>query len=547
MPKHCAASDAPALSRFRQKLRDYQQDVIDDALTQYALDPHGRTLYASPTATGKGTVELGLLKTLRERNCEAWILTPSLEVLRGFLERCGADRETLEGASGDKLAAMGEAIYVTTPVRLRNRVLDGSRGMPEVVIYDEVHHAVADNEVSGTLFAIAPDACWFGFTATPFRGSPRSTKALREAWGEPIVVYTIPEAAEDGWLTLPTFEVVPLVDDDKVKVVNGKFVVKSANKETKSRIDALADLVRDRLDFDEIDSYERDPLAPLSIVPTVVTVPSSDVASWLVSALDRRGILADWVSAKTPARERAAAYRRCELGQSVLVSIAVLTEGVDLPWLKRLIDARPLLSPVAWVQQIGRIMRNKVDGSRGEYICTNRNLERHAYLLQGALPREKFAEAQAAFEKPSDRDNKGRVGLEAMRRFKAIPLPLAGGSTGFMFNVWSVDSEGVKTEYVSLLDPVQPEPITACRTIPRLTEADGDRVYDYKAAGRWTLCQIPDDLTGFATSGQKRELSDPMLRWWKRSARRHGLDPDADINRRQFAALPVLSDLRGSL
>jgi len=31
--------------------------------------------------------------------------------------------------------------------------------------------------------------------------------------------------------------------------------------------------------------------------------------------------------------------------------------------------------------------------------------------------------------------------------------------------------------------------------------------------------------------------------WWRRAAARHGLDPDARVNRRNFAALPVLADL----
>ncbi len=530
--------NSPALSRFRQTLRDYQQDVIEDALIQYDLNPHGRTLYSSPCGTGKGTIELALLKTFRERERDAWILTPSLEVLRGFLERTGADKTQLESASGDKLAALGEFIYVTTPTRLRNRVLNGDCGMPEVIIYDEVHHAIEGNEVSGTLFAIAPDACWFGFTATPYRGSPRSTQALRDAWGEPCVVMDIPEAAADGWITLPTFEVVPLVDDDRIKVVNGKFQVKSANAETKSRIDALADLVEERWRLHGIPRAER--------LPTCITVPSSDAAEWLCWALEIRGTRAHWVSAKTPAKDRATAYRECELGQSVLVSIAVLTEGVDLPWLARLVDARPLISPVAWVQQLGRIMRNKPNGGRGEYICVNRNLERHAYILGGAIPREVFAEAQGAFETPSDRDTMKRVGLEAMRRFKAIPLPLADGTRAYMYSLWSCGEDGVKTEYVTLLDPVDVEPIVAMRRVPRVDESTA---FDYRAAGKWQRTTLPDDLVGYATSGHRFNLTDKQKTWWERSAARHGLDPAAadSLTWRQFAALPVLSQLGARL
>lgn len=536
-------ASAPTLAQFRQRLRPYQQDVVDDALATYDRDPYGRTLYASPCATGKGTVELALLKALRERERDAWILTPTLEVVRGFLERCGGHPE---GMSGDALAAAAEDIYVTTPMRLRNKVLRGECGMPEIVIYDEVHHATEDNEVSGTLFAVAPDACWFGFTATPYRGSPRATQALRDAWPDVVEVYNVPDAATDGWITLPTFRVVPLLDDDVVKVVGGEFQTQALNKEMKGRVDALADLVADtwapHAACNEGEAGLERTCPAVTRLPTVVAVPSSEVASWLVDALDARGVEGDWVSAKTPARERALAYSRCRSGESVLLSINVVTEGFDMPELSRIIDARPTQSPVSWMQLIGRVMRNKPDGSRGEYICICRNLERHAYLLQGALPREQFAEAQEAFEKPSDRDTRARVGLESLRRFKAIPLPLADGVKGYMYSLYSVDSEGVKTEYVTLLDPCGAEPICASRSVARLPDGEA---YDYRNAPKWQRCTVPDDLVGFATSGHRFELTDKQRTWWQRSAARHGLDPGAvdDITWRQFSALPVLSNL----
>jgi len=532
---------AVSLDRFTQTLRDYQQDLVDDAMAFVAAEPDGsKVLYASPAGSGKGSAELALLCALRAEGYNAWILTPSLEVLRGFLERCGAP--DLADASNEKLAEMGETIFCTTPVRYQNRVLRGVRGVPDVVIYDEVHHAVAKNEVSGTLFAVAPDAHWIGMTATPYRGSPKQTQDLREDWGEPVLVLTVPEAVEQGWQALPTFEIIPLVDDDKIKVANGRFVESSANKEFAGRVESIAALVSDRL---------LDDCAPgKTQLPTAITVPSSEIASMLLEALDGFSISSRWVgyhkNAEHTAAQRAKAYAECKAGESVLITLKVLNEGVDLPWLKRIIDARPTLSPVAWLQQIGRIMRP--GGARPEYVCVCRNLERHAYLMQGLVPREVVAAAQEEFEGPSARTGARALGLEALKRFKQIKLPLAGGLMGAMHNLYSVNPDtGITTEHATLMDPCHDEVIVASRVVLPVPEGEVSR--SKGCWGNWAECSLPADFIGYATSGYRQKISAKQRAWWERSAKRCGLDPAAadTLTGRQFQALPLLLGIRRNM
>lgn len=543
-----SAAEAPHLSLWTQTLRDYQEDCLADAaeFVQECWDGKHevrRRLYAAPTGTGKGTTEIGLLKGLVDQGVDAWILTPSLEVLRGFLERCGLDREALSETSAEKLAELGERIRCTTPTRFRNRVLDGAYTSPEVVIYDEVHHAVWDNEVSGTLFAVAPEAVWLGFTATPYRGTPKGTQQLREAWGEPVLVFTIPEAVAAGYQSLPRFEVVGLVDDDRISVKGGEFNVRGSSKVVGSRLKDLAALIEDRVRGLPADAAAGD------TVPTAVTVPSRAVAGDLVEALDALGVPARMVIQQTKAKDRARAYEECRQGLSVLVSVKVLVEGVDMPWLRRLIDARPTMSPVAWVQQIGRIMRP--GPTRPEYICVCRNLERHAYLLGGAVPREAVAQAQEEFEAPSKRTGARSIGLESLKRFKAIKLPLAGGGHGTMNALYSVNSDtGQVTEFVALLDPCQPEPLCARRTNVRQLVGEGDDAkWETKQYGKWEVCDLPTELEGFASSKWRTTATKKQKQWWERAAARHGLDPGAaeKLTGRQFQALPVLADTRRSL
>lgn len=512
-PAIAEASEPAVCVEGEQVLRPYQQRVVDRAVA-FTLDPSPlrRILFASPTGTGKGTIQLAIQSSLSS----CWILTPSLEVLRGYLERRGVDPA---GMSGDQLATAGELMQITTPTRFRNRILTGDYSPPAVVIYDEVHHAVSGNEVAGTLFAVAPGAVWLGFTATAYRGSPRGTQALREDWGPPEVVLTVPEAIKAGWMSCPTFEIVPLVDDDVLKVEAGEFVVKAADTLVGSRVEAIADLVAERWDR-----------------PTAVAVPGSEAAELLCEALGRRGVVARWVNQSTKTRDRQEAYEDCKHMRAVLVDIATLTEGVDFPWLAQLIDAQPTVSPVRWMQRLGRIMRPKDE--RPVYITVCRNLERHAYLMQGAVPREVFVEAQTAFEQPSKRSTARVVGLEAASKFKVIELPLIGGATGLMYTLQSTDRDTAKqTEYVILMDPSSPAPICASRV-----NGFDDRYQ--RVWGRWAECQVPSDFTGYATSKRAVAASEKQLRAWSNLGPSRGLDPGAsDLTSRQVAALFVLKDI----
>lgn len=534
-----------ALENFEQTLRPYQEDILYDALNFFENEEENengdpRRFYASPTGTGKGTCQLALLKELRARGHDAWILAPTLGIIRGSLQRCGMPRMDLDALNESQLAEAGRQIYVTTTTRHRNGVLKGEWEMPEVVIYDEAHHAVEDNEVSGLLFAMAPDAYWFGFSATPYRGTPKGSAALKEAWGEAFLVMTIPEAIDQGFMRCPTFEVCPLVDDDTVKVVNGKFQVKGRGgvaSKIKTRLEGLVDLV------DEVFGLE----SSRSENSIAITVPNTELCGVLAKALEERGVGAREIVAKTSAKDRARAFHECQQGVSVIVSVAVITEGLDLPWLNVLIDARPTMSPVEFVQRIGRIMRPHDKQAR--YICVCRNLERHAYLMGGAVPLAAVKEAQEAFPKPTKRAGVRSLGFEALNRFKRIPIPLAGGITGSMFLVHEIDQHGNKQEWAVLTNPLHDKAFVASKYTP--IDRSNPEVPVYDSSAKWQRAVMPTDFTGYATSRQTGSLSEGQARWWSKpyGAKKWGLDPDAaeTLKRRQFQALPILSDTKHNI
>lgn len=505
-------------------LRDYQQRAVGDAVDFVSSSAKfRRRLYSAPTGTGKGTIQLAVQAALGELGHEVWIITPSLEIVRGFLERQGIACAT--SASGIAVQAAG--VNISTPIRLRNALLDGMTA-PDVILWDESHHAIGDTVSAGDLFGLCPAAWWLGYTATPYRGSPRGTAALVADWGEPVVLLTVLAAIEQGYMARPTFHVEPLFDDDQLEVRNGEFVVVAAEEQLMGEVEALAQLVADQ-----------------RLGPTAVAVPSSNIAAELRSRLALLGIQGDWVNQATPAAERAACYERCKAEESVLIDIATLAEGVDFPFLRTLIDAQPTLSPVRWMQRVGRIMRPKPD--RPRLVTTNRNLERHAYLMQGGVPRRDVLAAMRAFGSPSNRLGK-RVGLESLHKFKCVEVPTKDDGVALMYSLSRHDKEtGARVDRIVILDAER----TICGEARHELDATSKRVW-----GRYRRCDVWTDMAGFrskSATGAPRvdvypnneNLSVKQANWWTKAAARRGLDVNAldEIDRRQFDALPALEQM----
>ena len=189
--------------------------------------------------------------------------------------------------------------------------------------------------------------------------------------------------------------------------------------------------------------------------PTMLTFPTVESAVDAAGRFAAAGLPTALITGDTPAEQRQEAFREVVGRRAALVQVNVVSEGVDLPELRRGIDCRPTLSPVLWLQTFGRIRRPVPPGEAPpEYLCTNRNLARHAYLLEGILPTATVAEAQAAFPTAGKRAGIRVVGLEGLGRFRATELPLAGGLTGVMY-AFSTLRTTRSIEYAVLLHPAR--------------------------------------------------------------------------------------------
>lgn len=490
-------------------LRDYQEQAVAEAVA--AVDRGTRaTCFAAPTGTGKSVAILATQRALRARGRDVWVVTPRVEIVRGMLDKLGHDTS---GSSVGRLVNDAKSLQITTPVRLVGMLRRGELDrLPDGLIIDEVHHSTAATYEE---LRLALGRCFLiGYTATPYRGTPRGTAEFRALWGEPRWLIDIPTAIQRGFMSCPTFKVVPILDDDEISVVNGEFRVSSVEADTSTRADAIADLIAQNS----------------GDVPTMVSLPSTELVEQMREKLAGRGVDVVSVTQKTKDAERRDAFRRCTQANAVLLQINVVSEGVDLP-IRRLIDASPTMSPVRWMQQVGRITR---PGGESHYLCTNRNMERHGYLWAGAIPPVAMRDAVTAFPTQSVRSLGARtIGLEKIGKFRAVELPLKGGLTGAMYGFQTVDDRGRVHEYVAILHPLAPSPFYAFR-------ARGNAENGY---GRWQQIPAIPDLDGATTRSMgSGRLSPKQADWWRKSAGWHGLDGQADVTVKQFQALPVLSN-----
>lgn len=569
-----------SLKKFKQELRPYQELALEKAL---ACRAGGTILLAFPTGTGKGTAQLALLKKLRAEGRRAWIVTPSIEVVRGYLERCGATIEDLSAGEGH-LIALARTIFVTTPVRLRNwlrkgrKVAGGARRKliaPDMLILDEAHHAKMDNIAGGGLRKFCKDAQFVGFTATPFRSNPDETAELQKFWGDPIHILTIPEAIQNGAWALPKWDVEPIVNDDDLDIVKGDLDADEASiLAARPMVAMIMKKISETANATGKDWLER---------PTCITLPNVKSAREVTNLLDENGISGCLVTAETPAKVRARMYKRvrtqgkgkridhckengecitsvkptCECKcekcktkikcdwHSLLVSVRVLGEGVDLPWLRRWIDASPTLSPVSWLQKLGRITRPHESGPP-EYVGTNRNLERHGYLLQGAIPRAEFKIVQEKFGGGSRRPR--TTTLKGVSKLKPIKVTLSGGIEGLMFAVWCPNKLGGSGfERCIIQDPTSDRMMSMTRQIDSSKEG-AERLSDWKLEKK-----TPRKVVGFRARNLRGMPTAKQMKFWSAQAENRGLSVTGQPTekghptREHIFALGALTDTKSSM
>lgn len=503
-------------------LRPYQVTAVEyiESVAQGALNPAGGNwhLMSAPTGTGKSLIELGALA----RVDDSILITPRIEIISGMCAKMGRNVDHFNDA---ELAAFAWNEYgVTTPIRLRNMLIKGEMPfMPRLLIIDEAHHDLASTYQDIAMFLNGVPKV--GLTATPFRGTPRGTDEFLKQWGDSIVrILSLRDAVEAGYYHMPRVEVWPMIDDDTIDVSAGEFKVSTLTSLVKESTAHVAHLSRDWFDR----------AARMWGMSTIYALPSTDAVNDMVARLRDVGLPAVPVTQATTRLDRIKAFELVTSCRAALVQINVVSEGVDLP-IRRVVDLRSTMSPNYWFQLVGRV-RPDDSGIPPEYICCNRNLERHCYLWEGLLPNSKVGEIQSAFTDDrgvpiiSERSGVRVVGLEGLGKFVKVPIFLLDGTVGFMYNIVSV-AENRRTEYLAFVHPNYPEPVYGVKE----SAHDGTQMQ----WGKWRVVDALPNLKGCA-SAKASTLTPKQEKRWRESGENFGLDVSRKITGREFQILPFL-------
>lgn len=385
-------------------LRPYQRAAID-AVVAARRSGVRRMIVCLPTGAGKTVIFSQLARMARR---QVLVLAHREELLAQAAEK-------IARALGDPAAVAIEQASLRAPAsakvvvcsirslherRLAEVVRDRDLGL---VVYDECHHAAAEDNQRVLRQLGAFDARWdgtlLGFTATTARGDGLGLDTVFEK-----IVYTrtLPEMIDDGYL-------VPLRG---------------------FRIETAADLTRvtaGALDFREeelaeaVDIEERNALVARSIQElardrrTIVFCVTVGHAKNLARALSLLGVPAGVVHGDMPSDRRAevlAAFRAGRL--AALTNVAVLTEGFDDPEVSCVAMARPTRSEGLYAQCVGR-------GTRlhpGKKDCLILDFADVSKLSLCTLP--------SLFGMPRDLDLQGDDAGEARKAWARITLDCPG-------------------------------------------------------------------------------------------------------------------------
>jgi superfamily II DNA or RNA helicase len=390
-------------------LRPYQQAAIDAILAARRAG-NRRLLVHLPTGAGK-TVIFSHLAKLAKR--QVLVLAHREELVgqaRDKLEHALAGAAAVAIERGAERADPGAKVIVCSIRSLHEERLSRVIRHRDVglVVYDECHHAAADDNLRVLRQLGVFDADFtgtlLGFTATTARGDGQGLDAVFEQ-----IVYSraLPELIEDGYLSpLRGFRISTTAD---------------------LRHLAAASSGGSRLDFNDeelaeaIDIEDRNALVARSIQElardrrTIAFCVTVNHARHLAHALNALGVPTGIVHGMMRREDRAQVLREFrEARVQVVTNVGVLTEGFDDPGVSCIAMARPTRSEGLYAQCVGR-------GTRlhpGKKDCLILDFVDLSTLRLCTLP--------SLFGVPRDLDLRGEDANEARRIWQRIEFDHPG-------------------------------------------------------------------------------------------------------------------------
>lgn len=374
------------LERFSRTLR-HQATSHDKLVSWWQSKAPANGLIVLPTGAGKSMVaaRFVLEQVVAKGGSVLWLAHRGelvSQAIQSLLRATRTDGPELRvgrfEAGTRRLASRCDVVVGSIPT-----LSVGRKGLPNltkleriqgrafsIVVVDECHHLPARTwtRLARGLAQRMPEVRFLGLTATPFRGDDGEETRLRSFF--PLVhLEQARQLVTERVLAKPIIKVVPtnceyvlqgkeLVDYRKFHDLSAKTLERLATEPRRNAL--IVDTVVGTTNLRPHDGWG----------PSLVFCTRTTHADTLARELSSRGVKAHAVHGGIDAQQRAARLRAFNRGEvDVLTTVAVLTEGTDLPGLKSVFIARPTgtQSRVLFAQMVGRAMRGpEVQGTE---IC----------------------------------------------------------------------------------------------------------------------------------------------------------------------------------
>lgn len=232
----------------------------------------------------------------------------------------------------------------------------------DLIVIDEAHLATSD----GFLWLVDqyPEAFYLPVSATP-----HVKKGLRHIAERVVYPTTIRQLIAEGFLVPPKYYRPSQPDLSQVKM---------DRKTGDYDADGLGEVMGKRAIVGDIIAHYK---AITNGMAAVCFAVSKEHSKNMVTAFKDNGIEAEHVDDSTKPNDRKDALERLKEGVTkIICNVGILTTGVDMPFLRAIIMARPTKSYNLYIQMLGRGTRPYTDKQNFIVLDHANNIEEHGFI-----------------------------------------------------------------------------------------------------------------------------------------------------------------------
>lgn len=305
------------------------------------MNAGGAPCLVSPTGSGKTVMMAEIARLYREWGYQVVLAAHRNEIIKQLASSCRKHCDEPVGFYTADRTTEDRGIMVTMMPTLARRRDAVSTFRGRVLLLDEAHHIQAKT-YQEIIRAMEP-AFFAGASATPI--TPTGAGLGKFGITKLILGPQPKQLMDEGSLCkYKMFGGDDAVVDTKGVAIQGGDYKKDEIEER--IVNVQGDFLRDLLHFNP------------DLKPTITVTISIEHAHMIAAEYKAKGISAEVVIGKTSQRDRDYAFERFTAGDlKVIVSVALIDEGLDLPAATCLQLIRPTRSLRLWKQLIGRVLR----------------------------------------------------------------------------------------------------------------------------------------------------------------------------------------------